>query len=300
MSLQLGIESPIFVGTCDANFSCSYTNTISWSSPSTPLPITVNPREVFERLFGDQDKYDQKSRMAQLRRQASLLDFVMDDASTLSPKLGLEDRQKVDEYMTSVRDLERRIQVAEAGAGKDDLKLDVTRPAGAPDNFNDHMRMMIDLQILAMRADLTRVSSLMLGRELSLRSYTEIGIADAHHALSHHAGDPDKMAKVARINALFIEHFAYYLDQLQSTKEGEGTLLDRTFAMAGSALGDPNKHDHHHIPAIVAGGLVRGGRHIPVGPGTPMANLLVSAMDAVGGTRSHIGDSAGPLKELTA
>jgi len=300
-SLELGIEPPSLSGTCDAQSSCAYTNNISWRTPTTPNPVTVDPRDVFERLFGDGDAIDQKSREAQLRRQASVLDFVMDDARRLHGRLGANDRRKIDEYQDSVRDVERRIQKARADVGQGSFgTTDFARPAGIPATFEEHVRLMIDLQVLAAQADLTRVSTLMLGREISNRAYPQIGVPDAHHMLSHHGGDPEKLAKLSKINALHMEQFAYYLKRMSETKEGEGSLLDRTLVLGGSCFGDPNNHDHMNLPVIVAGGLTKGGRHIAVPKNTPMSNLLVSITQTLGVGQAVIGDSTGPLKELTA
>lgn len=297
-SLELGLEPPGIVGSCDSGYSCAYTNTLSWSDPTTPLPTTVDPRKVFERLFGDGDKIDQESRLAQVRHQASILDYVMYEAKRVSKKLSADDLRKMDEYMTSVRDLERRIQKVEAG-GQTAISSDFRRPSGIPDSYMEHAKLMIDLQVLAMRADLTRVSSLMMAAEISNHSYTEIGISDSHHSMSHHGGDPEKLAKLVRIQQMFLGHYAYYLKQLEEAKEVDGTLLDRTLAWAGSGLGDPNPHDHIYLPAIIGGGLVKGNRHIALDK-APMSNLMVSAMNILGVQQNSIGDSTGPLKELTA
>ncbi|HWY61719.1 MAG TPA: DUF1552 domain-containing protein [Rhizomicrobium sp.] len=297
-SLELSLEPPGLVGSCDSGYSCAYTNTLSWSDPRTPLPTTVDPRTVFERLFGDGDKIDQASRLAQMRHQASILDYVMTDAQRLSKKLSTDDLRKMDEYMTSVRDVERRIQKVEAG-GSTAISSDMSRPSGIPDSYMEHAKMMIDLQVLAMRADLTRVTSLMMANEISNHSYTEIGISDAHHSISHHGGDPVKLAKLVRIEQMFLGHYAYYLQQLKAAKEGDGTLFDRTVAWAGPSLGDSNTHDHLYMPLIIGGGLVKGNRHIAVAKETPMSNALVSAMNLVGVQQDRIGDSTGPLSELT-
>jgi hypothetical protein len=296
-SLELSLEPPGLEGSCDSGYSCAYTNTLAWSDPSTPLPTTVDPRAVFERLFGDGDRIDQASRVAQVRHQASILDYVMTDAKRLSNKLSTDDLRKMDEYMTSVRDLERRIQKIEAG-GQAAISSDMTRPSGIPDSYNEHAKMMIDLQILAMRADLTRVSSLMTANEISNHSYTEIGISDSHHSISHHGGDPVKLAKLVRIEQMFLGHYAYYLEQLQAAKELDGTLFDRTVAWAGSGIGDPNTHDHLYIPLIIGGGLFKGNRHIALDK-APMSNAMVSVMKAVGVQQDKIGDSTGPLAELS-
>jgi hypothetical protein len=298
-SLELGIEPPSFVGSCDSGYSCAYTNTLSWSTPTSPLPITVNPRYVFERLFGDQDKVDPLTQKIAMRRQASILDYVSDSAKDFSANLSADDRQKLEEYNTSIRDLERRIQMAESQSGADGTTVTATRPASSiPDNFIDHVRLMMDLQILAMQADLTRVSSLMVARELSNRSYTEIGISDAHHSISHHGGDPEKLRKLQLINMMMVDQFGYYLKRLKETKDGEGTLLDTTWAMAGSGFGDSNSHDHQNFPVIIAGGLVKGDQHIAAPKGTPFSNVMVSALQSLGLDYDHFGDSNGPMAGL--
>ncbi|HKB95955.1 MAG TPA: DUF1552 domain-containing protein [Rhizomicrobium sp.] len=299
-SLELGLEPPSLVGSCDTGYSCAYTNTLSWTSASTPLPVTINPREVFERLFGDGDSLDSKSRLAQLKRQASILDFVAEDAKRMSRSMGASDRKKLDEYLTSVRDIERRIQKIEQG-GADVAALPAyARPSGVPDSFEDHAHMMIDLQVLAAQADLTRVSTFMLAREVSARAYQEIGVPDGHHPLSHHGNDPEKIAKLTKINTLHMEQIAYYLKRMGETKEGDRSLLDSTMLLAGASLADPNKHDHRNLPTIVAGGLVPGNRHIVVEKGTPMTNLMLSMMDTLGVHEDKIGDSTGRLAGFTA
>jgi hypothetical protein len=296
-SLELGIDPPSLMGSCDVGYSCTYTNSLSWRSPTVALPVTVNPRDVFERLFGDGDALDDASRLAQLKRKASILDFVREDASRLSVRLGMSDRRKLDDYLESVRDVERRIQKAsEHSVDVDSSEL--TRPAGIPEAFADHARMMIDLQVLAMQADLTRVCSFMLGRELSNRTYPEAGVPDAHHMLSHHGGDPEKIAKLARINHLHMQHFAYYLERMSATKDGEGTLLDSTLVLAGASLGEPNDHDNMNLPVLVAGGGLPGNRHVVVPKHTPMCNLMLSMIHALGIPLDKLGDSTGPLPAL--
>ena len=298
-SLELGIDPPSLLGSCDVGYSCTYTNTLSWRSPTVALPVTVNPRDVFERLFGDGDVTDEKSRQAQLQRRASILDFVRADAARLSARLGANDRRKMDEYLESIRDVERRIARASQGTGNVDAS-ELTRPAGIPDSFADHVRMMVDLQVLALQADLTRVCSFMIGRELSNRTYPEAGVPDAHHMLSHHGGDPEKIAKLARINRLHMQHFAYYLERMQATADGEGSLLDSTVVLAGSSFGEPNEHDNMNLPIVVAGGGVPGNRHLVVPKNTPMCNLMLAMVHALGIEQAQLGDSTGPLTELMA
>ena len=296
----MGLEPPSLVGSCDSGYSCAYTNTLSWSSASTPLPVTINPREVFERLFGDGDSLDAKSRLAQLRRQASILDFVAQDAKRLSHTMGADDKKKLDEYLTSVRDIEKRIQKVEQGGNEATALPAYARPSGVPDGFEDYAHMMIDLQVLAMQADMTRVSTFMIGREVSGRSYPEIGVPDAHHPLSHHGNDPEKIAKLTKINTLHMEQVAYYLKRMSETKEGEGNLLDHTLVLAGASLADPNRHDHRDLPVLVAGGLIKGNRHVQVAKDTPMTNMMLSLMDTLGVHQDKLGDSTGRLAEFVA
>jgi hypothetical protein len=288
------------VGSCDSGYSCAYTNTLSWSSPSTPLPVTINPREVFERMFGDGDSLDAKSRLAQLKRQASILDFVAQDAKRLSRSMGENDKKKLDEYLTSVRDIEKRIQKVEKGGTETAALPAYARPSGVPDSFEDYAHMMIDLQVLAMQADISRVCSFMIGREVSGRSYPEIGVPDAHHPLSHHGNDSEKIAKLTKINTLHMEQVAYYLKRMSETKEGNGNLLDQTLVLAGASLADPNKHDHRSLPVIIVGGLIKGNRHVEVEKDTPMTNMMLSLMDTLGVHVDKIGDSTGRLSVFAA
>lgn len=298
-SLELGIEPPSLLGSCDVGYSCTYTNTLSWRSPTVALPVTVNPREVFERLFGDGDALDQNSRLAQWQRKASILDFVREDAARLSLRLGANDRRKLDEYQEAIRDVERRIQKAR----QQPLSVDsatLQRPAGIPDGFEDHVRMMIDLQVLALQADLTRVCTFMLGREISNRSYPQIGVPDSHHMLSHHGGDPDKIAKLARINRLHMQQFAYCLERMSAARDGEGSLLDSTLVLAGASLGEPNEHDNMNLPIVVAGGGVPGNRHLALPKHTPMSNLMLGLINALGIARDSFGDSSASLDLFAA
>jgi Protein of unknown function (DUF1552) len=299
-SLELGLEPPSLVGSCDSGYSCAYTNTLSWSSPSTPLPVTINPREVFERLFGDGDSLDAKSRLAQMRRQASILDFVAADAKRMSSRLGASDKQKLDEYLQSVRDIEKRIQKVEKGGTNAVALPAYSKPAGVPDGFEDHAHMMIDLQVLAMQADMTRVCTFMIGREVSGRSYPEIGVPDAHHPLSHHGGDLEKIAKLTKINTLHMEQVAYYLKRISETKDGDKPLIASTMVLAGASLADPNRHDHRSLPVIVAGGLIKGDRHVTVDKDTPMTNMMLAMMDTLGVHADKLGDSTGRLSTFDA
>lgn len=293
-SLELGIEPPSLLGSCDVGYSCTYTNTLSWRSPTVALPVTVNPRDVFERLFGDDDALDERSRQARLAHKASILDFVREDAARLSTRLGANDRRKLDEYLDAIRDVERRIDKA----SHQTLAVDagtLSRPAGIPDDFEAHVKLMIDLQVLAMQTDMTRVCTFMLGREISNRTYPNIGVPDAHHMLSHHGGDPEKIDKLARINRYHVSLFAYYLERMSSTRDGEGSLLDSTLVLAGASLGEPNEHDNMNLPAIVAGGGLPGNRHLVMPKNTPMCNLLLAMLHQLDIPADRFGDSNGVL-----
>ena len=296
-SLEMGIDQASLLGSCDIGYSCAYTNGISWASPTVPLPVIANPREVFERLFGDGDVQDEAGRLAQSRRQTSILDFVRDDTLRLSGQLGAGDRHKLDEFLEATRDVERRIQrAAVARTGAQDAPL--APPAGIPDLFDDHVRLMIDLQVLALQADMTRVASFMIGREICNRTYPQIGVPDSHHMLSHHGHSPAKMAQLALINRLHMDYFAYLLKRLSETREGGRALLDSTLVLRGSAFGDSNEHDHMDLPIVLAGGLVRGGQHLAFARGTPMSNLLLAALQALGVPARSFGDSTGALEGM--
>jgi len=297
-SLELSMDLIQMVGQCDNGYACVYQNNLSWSSPTSPLPAEAHPRVVFERLFGDGGS--PADRRAALRRRASLLDWVRDDISRLQNTLGAEDRARVGEYLQTVREVERRIQKAEA-ATPDDQLPDLDRPVGVPAAYADHARLMFDLQVLAMQADVTRVMTFQLARETSNRTYPEIGVPDPHHPLTHHGNDPDKVARMAKINAFHVSLFAYYLDKLKSTREGDGTLLDHSLILYGSGMGDPNIHDHINLPTIVAGGAggrFKGGRHIKYAEPTPLANLHLTLLDRVGVRMDAFADSKGKLDEM--
>ncbi len=296
-SLETGIDQPSLLGSCDIGYSCAYTNGISWMSPTVPLPVAANPRDVFERLFGDGDALDTQSRMAQMRRQTSILDFVREDAQRLTGELGMEDRRKLDEYLTATRDIEKRIQRAASTPLADAGSME--RPAGIPDSFDAHVKLMVDLQVLAFQADITRVATFMIGREISNRTYPEIGVPDSHHMLSHHGHMEEKKVKLAQINRHHMEYYAYLLKRMSETRDGDASLLDRSFVLRGSAFGDPNEHDYLDLPVVVAGGLVKHEGHVAVAKGTTMSNLLLTALNAVGVPDTHFGDSTGPLKEIS-
>jgi hypothetical protein len=297
-SLELSMDLLSTVGQCDNGYACVYQNNLSWSSPTTPLPSEAHPRVVFERLFGEGGTSEE--RRAALRRRASLLDWVTEDITRLKAKLGPEDRSKVDQYLDSIREVERRIQKAEADTA-DNILPDLDRPVGVPAAYADHARLMFDLQVLAMQGDVTRVITFQLARETSNRTYPEVGVTDPHHPLTHHGGDQEKIAKMAKINAFHVSLFAYFLGRLKETREGDGTLLDHCILLYGSGMGDPNVHDHQNLPILVAGGgggKHKGGRHIRYKDPTPLANLHLTLLDMVGVKLDSFGDSQGRVEEL--
>jgi hypothetical protein len=286
-------------GQCDNGYACVYQNNLSWSSPTTPLPSEAHPRLVFERLFGDGGTVAE--RRAALRKRASLLDWVGEDIARLKRQLGPADQAKVADYLDTVREVERRIQKAEADVDKNNLPADLDRPLGVPAAYADHARLMFDLQVLAMQGDITRVTTFQLARETSNRTYPEIGVSDPHHPLSHHGNDPDKIARMAKINAFHVSLFAYFLERLRATPEGDGTLLDHSLLLYGSGIGNPNIHDHTNLPILVAGGAgggFRGGRHIRYREPVPLANLHLSLLDKVGVKIDSFADSNGKVNEL--
>ena len=292
-SLELAMDLMQTVGQCDNGYACVYQNNLSWSSPTTPLPSEAHPRLVFEKLFGEGGtKVDRQN---SLRRRASLLDFMKDDMSRLKRELGSADRERVDEYLDSVREVERRIQHAESGL-EENPQPDMDRPVGVPASYGDHARLMFDLQLLAMRADVTRVMTFQLARETSNRTYPEIGVSDPHHPLSHHGNDPGKIERMSKINAFHVSLFAEYLGKLAKTPEGNGTLLDQSLILYGSGMGNPNLHDHTNLPVLVAGGKsigVKGNRHIQYDKATPLANLHLTLLDRAGVRVEKFGDSDG-------
>jgi Protein of unknown function (DUF1552) len=301
-SLELGCEEGLLAGNCDNAYSCAYTNTISWRTPSSPLPPEVNPRAAFERLFGSGDlEQDPVRRAREQKYDKSILDFVMEDARRLQGELGATDRRKLDEYLFSVRDIEKRIVSVERQS--DAVPPDMPKPGrSVPEDFTVHSRLMLDLLAVAFQADLTRVSTLMFGLEQSNRNFREIDIPDSHHGLTHHRGDPEKIAKLVRINHYQMEQFAYFLQKLRSIQDGDGTLLDHSMVVYGSSLADANRHQHDNLPAILAGGaggLRPAGQHVRYPDETPMANLFVAMADKMGAPIESFGDSRGDLGYLS-
>jgi hypothetical protein len=293
-SLELAMDLLSTVGQCDNGYACVYQNNLSWSSPTTPLPAEAHPRLVFERLFGDGGSSEE--RRAELRKNASLLDAVLADMARLKSKVGPGDRVKVDHYLDSIREVERRIQKAEAEVADSRLP-DLDRPVGVPAAYADHARLMFDLQVLAMQADVTRVTTFQLARETSTRTYPEIGVPDPHHPLTHNGGNPDKLALVAKINAFHVSLFGYFLEKLAATRDGDGSLLDHSMILYGSGMSNADKHDHVNLPILVAGGRT-GGRHIRYAQPTPLANLHLTLLDRAGVKLDSFADSQGKVGEL--
>jgi hypothetical protein len=298
-SLELSMDMLQTTGQCDNGYACVYQNNLSWSSPTTPLPSEAHPRIVFERLFGEGGSLAE--RRAALRKRASLLDLITEDIADLKRKLGPADQAKVGEYLDTVREVERRIQKAESDVALGSLPADLDRPLGVPAAYADHAKLMFDLQVLALQGDITRVITFQLARETSNRTYPEIGVPDPHHPLSHHGNDPEKIARMAKINAFHVSLFAYYLERLKATPEGNGSLLDHSLILYGSGIGNPNIHDHTNLPILVAGGAaggMKGGRHLRYDEPVPLANLHLTLMDKVGVKIDSFADSNGKINEL--
>ena len=291
-SLELALDLNYLAGNCENGYSCVYMNTLSWSSPTTPLPTENNPRVVFERLFGDGGTSAQRS--AQARENLSILDSVTEDLHRLLKTLGPNDRINVDGYVESMREIERRIQATEKTSATSVLPT-LDRPMGIPERFDEHVNLLYDLQWLAFRADITRVVTFMLGRELNFRTYPEIGITEGHHNLSHHGDRAEQLAKYARVNAYQAQLFAGFLEKLRATPDGDGTLLDHSMFLYGAGLSNPNLHAHTNLPLAVFGGGVKGGRHMVCPPNTPVTNLLLSLLDKSGIPADTLGDSTGRL-----
>ena len=299
-SLEMSMDLLSVVGQCDNGYACVYQNNLSWSSPTTPLPAEAHPRMVFETLFGEGGSVDDRN--AALKKRASLLDSVTDEFARLLKKLGPPDRRKVNEYLETIREVERRIQQAEANSADNRLP-DLDRPVGVPAAYADHARLMFDLQVLALQGDITRVTTFQLARETSNRTYPEIGVPDAHHPLTHHGNDPAKIARVAKINQFHVSLFADFLKKLQATPEGNGSLLDHSLYLYGSGMGNPNVHNHTNLPILVAGGAagnMQGGRHIKFEQPAPLANLHLTLLNKVGVPLESFADSQGRVDRLFA
>lgn len=295
-SLELGCEESRTVGNCDSGYSCAYTNSISWRSGTTPNPPETNPRMAFERLYGaDDGPQDAEARARRARDRRSVLDLVAERTRSLSRDLGPSDRRKLDEYLQGVREIERQIERAETDDR--DITPPFEKPSGIPAEFADYAKVMFDLQVAAFSADLTRLSTFMVGREGSLQSYPEIGVPDSHHPLTHHRGQPDLVERVTRINEFHVGLFAHFVARLAATPEGDGTLLDRVVVVYGSGLSDGDRHTHEDLPVVLVGGrrLLGGGRHLTVAKETPMTNLFLTLLDHLGVEQESLGDSTGRL-----
>jgi hypothetical protein len=292
-SLEVGCEGGKPAGTCDNGYSCAYQTNLSWRTATQPMPKEIDPRRVFERLFGDPANPRTDARD---RNRRSILEFVAEDTKDLAGNLSGSDRQKLDEYLTAVREVERRIQTSQPTAVVGNKKL--VRPTGVPEKFQDHARLLADLVTLAFQTDQTRVVTFVLGNDGSNRSYREVGVPDGHHDVSHHGNDPEKLDKVRKINRLHIAQLGYLLDKLHTGKEGTGSLLDRCLVVYGSGIRDGDKHDHDDLPILIAGGGVRGGRTIRYPTGTPLCNLHLELLHRVGMTADRFGDSTGRLGRL--
>ena len=298
-SLELALESVELVGACEQGYTCVYSGTISWRTPTTPLPMEINPRVVFERLFGDTGSTDPRVRSARNRRNLSLLDSVMDKVARLEKRLGPGDRGKLAQYLDAVRDVERRIQKAEE---QSDRELPViSQPAGIPQSYDEHALLMFDLMALAFQTDVTRVATFMIGREMSVRTFPQIGISEPHHPLSHHQNNPDKLAAQAKLNAYHLSLFVHALEKLQAADDGEGSILDHSTILYGSGMSDSNIHAALNLPTLVVGGgagQIKGDRHLVYPKGTPLTNLQLALLQKLGAPMEQFGDSNGALNLL--
>jgi Protein of unknown function (DUF1552) len=299
-SLELALESYDLVGQCEDGYGCAYSATIAWRNAKTPLPMEADPRAVFERLFGVSDSTDRGARLAQIRRDRSILDMVSGQLADLERVLGQGDRTRLTEYLDSIRDVERRIQLAEQ---QSDRELPtIHQPAGIPDSFEAYAKLMYDLLALAYQCDLTRVATFLYGREKSVRTYPEIGVPDPHHPVSHHQKRADHLEKLARINNYHVKMFGYFLEKLRATPDGDGSLLDHSLLVYGAGMSDSDTHFHHNLPIVLAGGgagQISGGRHLRFENEPPLANLHVTLLDKLGIRAERLGDSDGRVPELS-
>jgi hypothetical protein len=296
-SLELGMEAPQQAGNCDSGYSCAYTNNLSWKSDNQPLPPTLDPRALFERLFGDDAEMTPQARALRSEFRTSVLDFVSDDTKRLEGRVGPADKRKLDEYLSSIREVEVRLGKTE----KENAQIDphMEKPLGAPADFGQHFKMMSDMLTIAFQADLTRVSTFLLAREGSGRAYREIGVTDAHHGLTHHRNDPGMIEKVAQINCYHLREFTAWVEKLKSIKEGDGSLLDHSMIVYGSGISDGNRHTHEDLPTLIAGrggNFIKPGRRVVYRRETPICNLYMTLMDRMGVNVDHFGDATGRLQ----
>ena len=298
-SMELATEDHSgLIGSCDRDYGCIYMNTLSWRTPTTPMPMEINPRKVFERMFGQGGSAEE--RVARIQEDRSILDAITKDVASLQLKLGPSDRQTMTQYLENIREIERRIERAEENQGDQALLLP-SRPAGVPFDFEEHVRLMYDLMLLAYQANITRVISFMVSREVSNRTYPQVGVADGHHAISHHQNRAEKMEKNVRIQTFNVGMFAEFVEKLKNTPDGDGSMLDNMVLLYGSNMSNSNAHDHYPLPNLVLGGAsgrMKGGRHLRYADHTPMTNLLVSMLDKAGVRQESLGDSTGRLENL--
>ena len=300
-SLELSSDGVRVSGRCDSGYSCAYQFNLSWKNDSTPMPPESNPKAVFDRLFtrGSKKKIDE-NKLRRERSRKSILDFAMEDAKRLEKKLGWTDKQKLEEYLESIRELEKRIETM--GAPNPNLPPGYSAPVGRPRKFGDHVRMMGDMMTLAFQTDSTRIASFLLAHDGDNRSYPHLGVKDGHHSLSHHRDTPSKVAALTKINRYHASLFAHFVDRMKAVKEGDGTLLDHSMIVYGGAIGDGNRHTHNNLPVVVAGygnGAIRTDRHVRYPTNTPMANLFLSMLEIFGAPAERLGDSTGSLKGLS-
>jgi hypothetical protein len=303
-SLQMTADENSLLGSCDLGYSCAYSSTLSWLTPTLPLMAENNPRVLFERMFGSSDSTDPKVREARLKQDKSLLDSVNDRVNQLQRKLGSADNRKMDDYLAALRDVERRIQKAEEQSSKTlpEGVTNVAPPAGIPDNFEAHVRLLYDLQLLAYQSDLTRVITFMYGREQTGRPYPQIGVPEPHHPTTHHQGNPDKVEKCAKIQRYHVALFAEYLEKLRKTPDGDGTLLDHVMLLFGSGISNSDRHTHGPLPTVLVGGgggTLKGGRHLVYPEHTPLTNLELTLLNKLGVPMEKLGDSNGQFREMT-
>jgi hypothetical protein len=309
-ALKIGLKTPLpslelatedfsgLVGSCDVGFSCAYMNTISWRTPTTPLPMEINPRVVFTRMFGDGANAEE--RLERISEQQSILDAVMGQVKHLEGHLGPTDRTRVAEYLDTVREIERRIQLAEKQNANSTLAVPAS-PTGIPDDHQEHSKLMFDLMALAFQANITRISTFMMAREVSYRTFPMLGISEGFHPASHHQNNPERLENLTKINTYHVGLMAYFLGKLKATPDGDGNLLDHSLILYGSGMSNSNVHNHAPLPVLVAGGAagrLKGGRHLKYPEGTPMANLLLTILDKAGVPQDHVGDSTGVLTEV--
>jgi hypothetical protein len=297
-SLELSLESADFTGACCGNYSCAYTNTISWRTPTTPMPVETDPRNLFERMFGDGESAGGAARLAKLAHNRSILDSVRQDALGLQKTLGPADRDKMTQYFDAIRDVERRIQRAIEQNAQNPVP-DMPRPTGVPDSYDDYAKLMFDLQVLAYQSDLTRITTFMLAKEISQQTYPQVGVADPHHSISHHKNEKDLLEKLSKINHLHVTLFSYFIDRLRTTPDGDGTLLDHAMIVYGGGMSDSNVHQHSNLPTLLVGGgagTLKGGVHRKYDKEVPMANLLLSLLDKLNVPIDSFADSSGKLE----